>query len=292
MLRLTNLNKVLFPEDGLTKRDLLAYYASIADLILPFLRGRPLVLRRMPEGIHGELFYQKETGNTIAPWIETVVIESEARPVRYAVCNGLAPLLWLTHPGSIDHNPWSSSVDDLEHPDYVFLDLDPTHDTPFAITTEVARAVCAVLAAAGLKYYPKTSGATGFHIFVPLERGYTYRHAAAFAEIVSRIAAARVPDKVTFERIVANRPPGRVLPDYQQLARGRVLASVYSVRPEPHAPVSAPVRPEELDSSLSPERFTLRTMPARLKQAGDLWSDFWKSRQRLEPALERLKGLR
>lgn len=292
VLRLTSLNKVFFPEDGITKRDLLAYYASIADLILPFLRGRPLVLRRMPEGIRGELFYQQETGKTIASWIETVVIESGGRPVRHAVCNNLASLLWLTHLGSIDHNPWSSTVDDLEHPDYVFLDLDPTRDTPFAIAVEVARAVCDVLAAAGLKHYPKTSGATGFHIFVPVEPRYTYHQAATFAEVVSRIAAARVPDRVTFQRVVAKRPPGRILLDYQQLAYGRTLASVYSIRPESQAPVSAPVRPDELESSLSPERFTLRTMPARLKNAGDLWADFWQSRQRIETALERLKTLR
>ena len=288
-LKLTHLNKVFFPEPGYTKRDLLAYYAQVADLILPFLRDRPLVLRRTPNGVAGQLFYQKDVDAGMPDWIETAVIDTDGKDVRYAVCNDTASLLWLTHLGCIDHDPWASRVDDLDHPDYLFLDLDPTKDTPFATVVEVAREVCAVLDEAGMKSYPKTSGATGFHIFVPLERVYTYEQAATFGQIVSRIVGSRMPDKVTFQRVVAKRPAGRVLLDYQQLAWGRPLASVYSVRPEPHATVSAPVLARELKPSLTPERFTLKSMPERLKKAGDLWADFWQSRQRLEPALEKLK---
>jgi bifunctional non-homologous end joining protein LigD len=282
-LKLTHLNKVWFPEVNVTKRDVLAYYTSVADLILPFLRDRPLVLHRMPDGLAGEAFYQKDFEGGVP-------IETEGKTVRYAVCNDVASLLWLTHLGCIDHNTWASRFEDLDHPDYLFLDLDPTRDTPFSIAVEVAREVCAVLDEAGMKSFPKTSGATGFHIFVPLERGYTYQQATTFAEIVSRIVGARVPDKVTFQRVVAKRPPGRVLLDYQQLAWGRSLASVYSVRPEPHATVSAPVSAAELKPALTPERFTLKTMPERIKKAGDLWGDFWRSRQRLEPALAKLKA--
>jgi bifunctional non-homologous end joining protein LigD len=290
-LTLTNLNKVFFPEPGLTKRDLLAYYARVADLILPFLRERPLVMRRMPDGVTGELFYQKEVGSAMPPWIDTAVIPTEGKNVRYAVCNNLASLLWLTHLGCIDHDPWSSRVDNLDHPDYLFLDLDPTTNTPFSTVVEVAREACAVLDEAGMKFYPKISGATGFHIFVPLDPVYTYEQATTFSEIVSRIVASRVPDKVTFQRIVAKRPPGRVLLDYQQLSWGRPLAAVYSVRPEPLATVSAPVSPGELKPSLKPEQFTLTSMSGRLKKVGDLWADFWQSRQRLEPALARLRTL-
>jgi bifunctional non-homologous end joining protein LigD len=290
-LKLIHLNKVFFPEPGYTKRDLLAYYAGIADVILPFLRDRPLVLRRMPDGVAGQLFYQKEVGAGMPDWIETVVIETEGKNVRYAVCNDTASLLWLTHLGSIDHDPWASRVDDLDHPDYLFLDLDPTKDTPFATVVEVAREVCTVLDEAGMKSYLKTSGATGFHIFVPIERVYTYEQAATFGQIISRIVSSRVPDKVTFQRVVAKRPAGRVLLDYQQLSWGRPLASVYSVRPEPRATVSAPVSPRELRPSLTPELFTLKTMPERLKKTGDPWADFWQSRQRLEPALEKLKRI-
>jgi bifunctional non-homologous end joining protein LigD len=288
-LKLTHLNKVFFPEPEYTKRDLLAYYAQVADVILPFLRDRPLVLRRMPNGVAGQLFYQKDVGAGMPDWIETAVIETGGKDVRYAVCNDTASLLWLTHLGCIDHDPWASRVDDLDHPDYLFLDLDPTKDTPFATVVEVAREVCAALDEAGMKSYPKTSGATGFHIFVPLERVYSYEQAATFGQIISRLVGSRVPDKVTFQRAVAKRPAGRVLLDYQQLAWGRPLASVYSVRPEPRATVSAPVLARELKASLTPERFTLKSMPERLKKAGDLWADFWQSRQRLEPAIEKLK---
>ncbi len=288
-LKFTHLNKVFFPEAGLTKRDLLAYYARVAPYILPFLRNRPLVLRRMPDGLKGELFYQKDVGAGFPDWIETVVIRTEGKDVRYAIANNVASLLWLTHLGCIDHDPWSSPSDDLDRPDWVFIDLDPTPETPYSTVVEVARAVNDVLAEAGLRAFLKTSGATGFHLFVPLERVYTYQQATAFGEIVSRLAAARVPDLVTFQRIVAKRPNGRVLLDYLQLAWGKPLASVYSVRPEPLATVSAPVTAAELRPSLKPEQFTLKNMPDRIAKAGDLWGDFFKSRQRLEPALEQLR---
>ncbi len=293
-LKFTNLNKVYFPEPGLTKRDLLCWYARVAEYILPFLRERPLVLRRMPEGLKGEMFYQKDAGEYAAAWMPTVTIPTDVdgvrRDVRYFLCNDRAALLYLTNLGCIDHNTWASRIDDLERPDYVFIDLDPTDETPFSTVVDVARAVHDVLNEIGMRVFLKTSGATGFHIFVPIERVYEYNQATAFGEIISRLAAARVPDKVTFERIVRKRPRGRVLMDYLQLAYSRSLASVYSVRPVPAASISAPVRPDELRPALDPGRFTIRTMPARLAVVGDLWKDFWTSRQRLEPALDRLKA--
>ena len=288
-LRLTHLNKIFFPEPGLTKRDLLAYYARVSGLILPFLSQRPLVLRRLPDGVGGGLFYQKEAGK-MPEWIETVTIPSEGKNIRYVVCNNVATLLWLTHLGCIDHDPWASRIDDLEHPDYIFIDLDPSEGTPFSSVVDVAREVCAVLAQAGMKFYVKTSGASGIHVFLPIERVYTFEQAAMFGQVVSRMAAARIPEKSTFERTVAKRPRGSVLLDYAQLAYSRPLASVYSVRPEPQASVSAPITPQELKPSLTPQRFTLQNMPGRLEKAGDLWADFWRSRQRIEPALGKLKS--
>lgn len=284
-LKFTHLNKLYFPDESLTKRDLLCYYMRVAPLILPFLRDRPLVLRRMPDGMRGQLFYQKDAGEFAAEWMPTVRVEG----VRYFMANDLAGLLYLTNLGCIDHNPWASRADDLTHPDYLFVDLDPTDETPYSTVVAVARAVHDVLSEIGLKAYLKTSGASGLHIFVPIERGYDFEQAARFTEIVARVAAARVPDKVTFERIVDKRPHNRVLLDYSQLAYTRPLASVYSVRPTPNACVSAPIAPGELRATLKPERFTIKTMPARLERTGDLWGDFWTSRQRLEPALERLR---
>ncbi len=284
-LKFTHLNKLYFPDENLTKRDLLCYYLRRAPLILPFLRERPLVLRRMPDGMRGQLFYQKDAGEFAAEWMPTVRVEG----VRYFMANDLAGLLYLTNLGCIDHNPWASRADDLTHPDYLFVDLDPTDETPYSTVVAVARAVNDVLSEIGLKAYLKTSGASGLHIFVPLEPGYDFEQASRFTEIVSRVAAARVPDKVTFERIVERRPHNRVLLDYSQLAYTRPLASVYSVRPTPNACVSAPITPGELRATLRPERFTIKTMPARLERAGDLWADFWQSRQCIEPALEKLR---
>ncbi len=284
-LKFTHLNKLYFPEERLTKRDLLCYYLRTAPLILPFLRDRPLVLRRMPEGMKGQLFYQKDAGEFAAEWMPIAPVDG----VRYFMANDLAGLLYLTNLGCIDHNPWASRVDDLTHPDYLFIDLDPTEDTPYSTVVAVARAVSDVLAEIGVKAYLKTSGASGLHIFVPLERVYDFEQAGRFTEIVARVAAARVPDKVTFERIVEKRPCNRVLLDYSQLAYSRPLAAVYSVRPTPNACVSAPITAGELRATLKPERFTIKTMPARLERSGDLWGDFWQSRQRIEPALERLR---
>jgi bifunctional non-homologous end joining protein LigD len=257
----------------------------MAPLILPFLRDRPLVLRRMPEGMRGQLFYQKDAGEYAAAWMPTVRVEG----VRYFMANDLAGLLYLTNLGCIDHNPFASRADDLTRPDYRFVDLDPTGETPYSTVVAVARAVNDVLGEIGLKAFLKTSGASGLHIFVPLERSYDFEQAGRFTEIVARVAAARVPDKVTFERIVEKRPHNRVLLDYSQLAYTRPLASVYSVRPTPNACVSAPITPGELRATLKPEQFTIKTMPARLERNGDLWGDFWNSRQRLEPALEKLR---
>jgi bifunctional non-homologous end joining protein LigD len=283
--RLTHLDKIYFPEEGYTKRDLLCYYLRVAPLILPFLRDRPLVLRRLPDGISGQLFYQKEAGDYAPDWIKTFSIDG----VRYFVAEDLADLLYLTNLGCIDHDPWSSRTGDLEHPDYLFLDFDPTDDTEFAVVVEVARAAHQVLADAGLKAYLKTSGASGFHIYIPLDPGYTYAQARRFAEIVMRIVAVRLPDLTTFERTVEKRPHGRVYLDFSQFSQGRPLASVYSVRPVLGACVSAPVTPAELRSTLTPRKFTLKTMPSRLLKVGDLWADFWDSPQRLESALEKIR---
>lgn len=290
VLRLTNLNKVYFPGDGITKRELIAYYYRMAAYILPFLKDRPLVLRRYPDGIEGQAFFQKEAGPAAPEWIETVGIDSEGKRqrIRYFVANDRAALLYLTNLGCIDHNPWSSRRDSLEEPDYVFFDLDPTAGTPFATVVRVAQAVLGKLQEAGLDAFLKTSGATGIHLWVPLERLYTYEQVRTFADIVARLVARDLPGEVTAERSLERRPQGTVLVDAAQNAFGRPLAAPYSVRAFPHAPVSAPIRASELTLRLRPERLNLRTMAQRIERHGDLWTRFWKSRQRLEKALEQL----
>jgi bifunctional non-homologous end joining protein LigD len=289
-LRFTNLNKVYFPESGYTKRNLLAYYYQMADYILPFLRGRAIVLRRYPDGIKGQAFFQKDVREGLPDWFKTVPIDSEGqnKVIHFATADDRASLLFLTGLGCIDHNPWSNRYDDYDHPDYFFFDLDPSDGTEFSVVVKVAQALHQALDELQVTHYLKTSGATGFHIFVPVEPVYTYDQLRTFAEIIARNVTDAHKNLVTSERIVAKRPAGRVLIDVAQNAHGRPLASAYSVRAFPKAPVSTPLLPRELKISLKPETFNMKTIPARLAKIGDLWSTFWQSRQRLEPAIELL----
>jgi len=288
--RLTHLNKVFFPESGYTKRDLLAYYYRISECLLPFLKDRPLVLRRYPDGIKGQAFFQKNMPEGVPKWIETVSIPSEGKreDIQYVIANDLASLLYLTALGCIDHNPWSSRRDDLEHPDYFFFDLDPADGTEFANVLTIARALHEKLTRVGLKIFMKTSGATGFHIYLPVERIYTFEQLRMFGEIFAQLVTAEHPELVTHERIVSKRRPGRVLIDVTQNSLGRPLAAAYTVRAFPKAPVSTPVEIKELRPTLKPEKFNMKNLFSRLKEKGDLWADFWQSRQRIEPALEEL----
>jgi bifunctional non-homologous end joining protein LigD len=289
-LRLSNLNKVYFPESGVTKRNLLAYYYRMADFILPFLRNRALVLRRYPDGIKGQAFFQKDLREGVPEWFTTVPIDSEKKgePIHYATANDRASLLFLTGLGCIDHNPWSNRYDDFDHPDYFFFDLDPSDGTEFSVVVTIAGALHEKLEELRLAHFVKTSGATGIHIYIPVEPVYTYEQLRTFGEIIARTVTAEHPNLVTSERIVAKRPAGRVLIDVQQNAHGRPLAAAYSVRAFPQAPVSAPLLPRELRPSLRPETLNITTVLARLKEKGDLWADFWKRRQRLEQAIELL----
>jgi len=291
-LRFSNLNKIYFPESGYTKRNLLAHYYSLADHILPFLKDRALVLRRYPDGIKGQAFFQKDLREGLPDWFKTVPIDSEERgkEIRYATANDLPSLLFLAGLGCIDHNPWSSRIADLDHPDYFFFDLDPSDGTLFSVVVAVAKALHERLEALKLKSFLKTSGATGFHIFIPVEPVYTYEQLRTFAEIIARGVTAEHPNLVTSERIVAKRPSGRVLIDVAQNAQGRPLAAAYSVRAFPKAPVSTPVHPRELRANLKPESLNIKSILPRLKEKGDLWANFWDSRQRLENAIELLSA--
>ncbi len=289
-LRLSNLNKIYFPKPRITKRELLAYYYRAAKRILPFLKDRPMVLRRYPDGVTGEAFFQKDAGEGALEWMETVAVYSDERrkETHYFLANDLPALLYLTNLGCIDHNPWSSRRQNLESPDYVFFDLDPTEGTRFSTVVAVARALRAKLEELGMAVFMKTSGATGFHLYLPLKPGYSYEQVRTFADIVARLVATKEGKRVTQERSVGKRARGKVYIDAAQNAYGRPLASVYSVRAFPAATVSAPVAATELRATLRPERFTVKTMAARLEQRGDLWKEFWKKRQRLENAIERL----
>jgi bifunctional non-homologous end joining protein LigD len=292
--RLTHLNKVYFPESGYTKRDLIAYYYRMADYVLPFLKDRPLVLRRYPDGIKGQAFFQKNMNESLGlpEWFQTVPIDSESKGAQmpYAVANDRASLLYLTGLGCIDHNPWSSRYPDLAHPDYFFFDLDPSDGTEFSVVVTIAKALYEKLQGLKLNVFLKTSGATGMHLYVPVEPVYTYEQLRTFAEIIARMVSAEHPKLVTNERTVSKRPAGRVLIDVVQNAEGRPLAAPYVVRAFPKAPVSTALHPRELRTNLKPEKLNIKTLPERIKEEGDLWADFWKRRQRLDDAIHLLSG--
>jgi bifunctional non-homologous end joining protein LigD len=290
VLRLTHLNKIYFPESGIRKRDLLAYYFRVGHLMLPFLKHRPMVLRRYPNGIREKAFFQKEAPESVPDWIERAIVHSEERggEMPYLMANNLASLIYLTNLGCIDHNPWSSRSATQDLPDYVFFDLDPTPGTPFATVLKIARTIYAILHSIKLPCFLKTSGASGFHIFVPLKPQYTYAHTRGFAELVGRIADSELPGLITFERTVHKRPSGKVLMDALQNARGKPLATVYSARAYPGAPVSTPVTSAELKTEFAADRWNLNNVEQRIKKVGNLWADFWNQRQSLSEALELL----
>jgi bifunctional non-homologous end joining protein LigD len=287
-VNLTHLNKIYFPEDGLRKRDVLLYYLRVAPHILPFLKDRPLVLKRYPNGIDEQFFFQKEA--TSAPdWIRTVQIDSKERggKMPYFLAGDRADLLYLTNLGCIDHNPWSSRFDNQDHPDYIFFDLDPTDGTSFDVVLKVARAIYKQLESLKVRVYMKTSGASGFHMYIPLEPEYTYEEVRLFAGAIGQRVQAELPSLVTSERTVSKRRKGTVLIDALQNAKGKPLASVYSLRPFRGAPFSAPVSPRELAKGFEPKQFNIETIRERLKRPGDLWKDFWDNRQRLQDAVKR-----
>ncbi len=290
-LRLTNLHKVYFPGAGYTKRKLLAYYFFISRFLLPFLKDRPLVLRRYPNGIEGSAFFQKDAGKDAPEWIKTVTIQSESKskPIQYFLANDRASLLYLTNLGCIDHNPWSSRFDDPGHPDYIFFDLDPTEGTQFATVVKLAKILAAKLEEIGMKVFLKTSGATGLHIFLPIERLYTYEQVRQFVSTIASLTRQQHPGIITLDRTVRRRPQGSIYIDAHQNSEAQSLASVYSVRAFPHAPISTPIEAAELTSKIHPETWNLASLRRRIDEKGDLWSDFWKSRQKLEPAVKRLE---
>ncbi|MBI4462632.1 MAG: hypothetical protein HY653_06990 [Acidobacteria bacterium] len=229
-------------------------------------------------------------GEDAPEWMPTLEVFSQERGglMRYFLVEDRASLLYLANLGCVDYNSWASRVDDPEHPDYIWFDLDPAQQTKFSTVVSVARHLLRTLNELGLEAGVKTSGATGIHLYLPIERNYGFEQVRNFAEVVARLVAWEIPEQVTQERAVAKRSPGKVHIDCFQNAHGRPLAAPYVVRAQPRAPVSTPVRPNELRTTLRPDRFNLKTIFARLERNGDLWAGLGENRQRLEEATERL----
>jgi bifunctional non-homologous end joining protein LigD len=290
-LKLTHLNKVYFPKAGYTKRDVLSYYAAVGPYILPFLKDRPLVLHRYPNGIAGSAFYQKEVGQGVPDWIRTVQIFSETKrqEVPFFLIDDLASLLYLTNLGCIEHNPFSARADDLEKPDYMFMDLDPTEGTAFARVVRAAKVIGDILQKARLKYFLKTSGATGLHMFIPIQRKYGFDQVRTLLEIVTHLAVENEKGLLTRTFRVQDRPKDTVFVDVRQNAYAQSLASVFSLRPREGAPASTPIAHDELRPDLKPERWNLKSVLADLPRRSKLWSTFFDHPQTLESAVAALE---
>jgi bifunctional non-homologous end joining protein LigD len=285
-VRLTNLRKVFFPEIGLTKRDLLQYYADVAGVLVPHLRDRAMVMKRYPNGAAGEFFFMKRAPTPRPEWIETCSIDhGEGNVIDFPMVQDLLSLLWVVNLGCIDLNQWYARCDDVDRPDYLHFDLDPVKGADFEKVRETALLLRRSLEALGMPTYVKTTGSRGLHVYVPIERGRTQKEVWEVARALATTLAGAVPSLVTAEYRIARRPPGRVLVDYNQNAWGRTLASVYSVRPQPRAAVSAPVSWAEVEKGVVIEDFRVDNMPARVRKIGDLWAPLLepRGRYRLEP---------
>jgi bifunctional non-homologous end joining protein LigD len=263
-VRFSNLDKVFWPEEGYTKGDLIAYYKSVSPWLLPYLRNRPLVLTRYPDGITGKSFYQKDAPKFIPDWLRTERMWSEQaqREIDYFICDDEESLLYIINLGTIPLHLWASNADALERPDWCILDLDPK-EAPFAHVISVAQAIHRLCGEIELPHFVKTSGSSGLHVLVPLGRQLTYEQTRSFGELLARIVVAELPDIATIVRNPARRE-GKVYVDFLQNGHGRTIAAPYSARPLPGAPVSAPLTWNEVTAGLDIADHTIRAMPTRL----------------------------
>ena len=290
-LRLSNLDKPFWPDEGITKGDLLRYYQAIAPTVLPHIRQRPFTMRRYPDGAYGKAFFQKDAPTHMPDWIPRhralVSTRDKGRTkkwVEFPVVDDELGLLWMVNMGCIDLNTWYSRVDKPDRPDFCLFDLDPTPEVPWAQTIEVALILKALLDQLGLVSFPKTSGGKGFHVLVPLDRRSTFEQSRAFSEVVAGAIARAHPKLATTEWSKARRRG--VLIDSNQNGEGKTIASVYSVRPKPNAPVSTPLRWDEVDDKLNPSIYTMPVVLERVQTLGDVYADLLTTRQSLTKALK------
>ena len=271
-VRLTNLDKLFWPELGITKRDLLQYYADISGVLIPHIRDRAMVMKRYPNGAAGKFFFMKRAPSPRPDWIRLCPIEhASGNMIDFPAIDDLAALLWVVNLGCIDLNQWYARCDDVYRPDYLHFDLDPTPGGVWGQVLETALIVHEALSALKIPNYAKTTGSRGIHIYVPIVRGPLQKQVWGFAKAVAQTLADRHPELITSAYRLAKRPEKRILVDYNQNAWGRTLASVYSVRPKPRATVSAPVTWDELKKGVAIEDFRLDNMPERVRRVGDLF---------------------
>ncbi len=281
-LRLTHLEKPFWPELGITKGDLLRYYAEVAPVLLPHLQDRAMVMKRYPNGAFGEFFFMKRAPDPRPAWVRTCAIShASGSVIDFPVVDDLASLLWVVNLGCIDLNPWYGRCDDVQRPDYLHFDLDPCKAS-WEQVVECGLVLRDALSSLKMPTLVKTSGSKGLHVYVPIKRGPTQKEVWTIAKALAQELARQRPELITAEYRIAKRPRGRVLVDYNQNAWGRTLASIYSVRPTRHASVSTPVTWEELEAGARIEDFTLRNVPERIKRTGDLWKPLLSAKKRVD----------
>jgi bifunctional non-homologous end joining protein LigD len=290
-IAVTHPDKVLFPADGITKRDLLDYYDAVSVWLLPHLRDRPLSMLRYPDGIQKKGFFQKNLTGKLPDWLRRENIPTSGDPATMMPIGGAkADLLYLTNLGCIDQNPWMSRWPELDRPDFVLIDLD-SNDAPYKRIVEAALLVHKLLLDLDLAGCPKTTGGDGMHIYIPVAPVYTFEHTRVFAELIARLLAHKHPELFTTPRAVAARKKGLVYFDWVQNGEGKTISAPYVVRPKPGAPVATPLKWDEVKASLDPQSFHIRNSLDRFQKSGDLFAPVLNSTQRLEKALDRLQKI-
>jgi bifunctional non-homologous end joining protein LigD len=280
-VRLTNLRKVFWPELELTKGDLLQYYADVAGALLPHITNRAMVMKRYPHGAAGEFFFMKRAPTPRPSWIEICSIDHGSKGViDFPMIQDRAALLWVINLGCIDLNQWYATCDDVDRPDYLHFDLDPSVGATFEQVRETGLILKEALDTLRMTSVVKTTGSRGLHVYVPIVRGPDQKQVWTFAKALAFELALRNPKLITAEYSKARRPQERVLVDYNQNRWGSTLASIYSVRPQPTATVSTPVTWREVERGVTIEDFTMRNVPKRVEKVGDLWKPLLSPRGR------------
>ena len=281
LVSLTSLDRVYWPTQKLTKFDLLSYYLNISSLIMPFLKDRPAILQRYPRGIKAPMFFQQDTA-TAPKFIKTVkLVNQEGREVNYSVYTTVGSLLHFVNLGTIEQHPWHSTLKHLDKPDYLMLDLDPKQ-APWENVLKVALICKEVFDELGVPAFPKTSGSSGIHVYLPLKPKHDYRKVAAIAEGLAAEVASRAPKIATIQRSLAKRQKQQVYVDAMQNARGKTIAAAFSARAREGATVSMPLTWKQIEKGVKISDFTIENAPALIKKHGDAWSDFFDSRQSLK----------
>ena len=287
---ITHPEKIMFPDDGITKGDLAAYYQAMAPVILPHIKGRPLTMERYPAGIGKKGFWQKDVSKGFPDWLERVKVPKKDGSLHHPVITDEQSLMWVTNQNTITQHVWISRVPDLYYPDICVFDLDPSTDDAAAVR-QAALGLRDLLDELGLPSWVKTSGSKGFHIVVPLDGKSKMDDVARFANHVGRVFVSLAPDHLTQEFSKVDRK-GRIYIDTGRNGYSATFAAAYTVRAKRGAPVSAPCTWEEIEKgTVNPGTFTLRNMPARIKKAGDLWADMLRKKRSLTKPIEKLKRM-